>query len=101
MTPTPTPVRSWDLDPNDIDATDYIIGSTLGAWTYDEESLTKAILVACSQVFIQAGMTTDDAAEAAFRSVFPPEGSDERTVNVSVVRDGDAYKVQFDFERSS
>jgi hypothetical protein len=63
--------RSWDLDPDDIDATDYIIGSTIGAWEHDEESLMKAILVALTQVFMQAGASAERASEVAFAAPYP------------------------------
>ncbi len=89
--------RSWDLDPDDIDATDYIVGSTIGAWEHDEESLTKAILVALTQVFMQAGASAERASEVALAALVPDEG--KRTVSVSVKRDGDSWSVSFDFKR--
>ena len=92
--------RRWNVERPDISPSDYLIGATLGWWHGDDESLADATVTVVAQVLAQAGLPYDDAVDRAVDMVFP-EGDAERTLGISVQRDGDSYKVRIDFDKDS
>lgn len=94
-------VRTWNPeDADEIDATDYVIGSVLGAWEYDEDSLIGASLLSLTGVLVQTlQMDPVEAFDKAMEWVFPPDDSEEeRTLGISVKKDEDGkVSVQFRF----
>lgn len=92
-------VRTWDPEDPDIDAADYIIGSVLGWWRKDDDSLAAATVATLSQVLHCAGLDAAAAVDKAIDTVFPEEG-DERTLGISVEKIDGKYEVKFDFAGS-